>query len=476
MSLGRGESPEQVEFWIPTENLARGPGSPFYANLNGILREEQFDAYVEVLCAEYYAKKMGRPGIPPGVYFRMLLIGYFERLPSDRGIAWRCADSLSLRRFLGYGLDEESPDHSSLCRIRQRLPLELHEEVFGWVLNVLARRGLIDGKTLGVDSTTLEANAALRSLVRRDTGEGYEDYLRKLAKESGIEEPTRSDIAKLDRKRKKKGSNKIWKNPHEPDAHITKMKSGGTDMGHKLDHAVDLGGHGAVVGMTLHGGARGDTQCMPETLEKAQEQLDALGSNPEASKKLHAKPGSEVVADKGYHGNEVLTDLEDRGTRTYISEPERGGRKWKDQPEAQKAVYANRRRIRGERGKKLLRKRGELLERPFEHYLEAGGMRRTYLRGHGNIMKRLLVHVAGFNLGLLMRTILGYGTPRQYAGASRAAISAILTLLERLWAAGVRFADIRRVSVSTQPFFPEAAVPRLCASWRGPRAAFSTAC
>ena len=476
MSLGRGESGSQEELWVPAQKLARGPGSPFYGKLNVILREEQFDAYVEELCAEYYAEKMGRPGIPPGVYFRMLLIGYFERLPSDRAIAWRCADSLSLRRFLGYGLDEDTPDHSSLCRIRQRLPLEVHEEVFGWVLSVLARRGLIDGKTLGVDSTTLEANAALRSLVRRDTGEGYEDYLRRLAKESGIEDPTRSDIAKLDRKRKKKGSNKIWKNPHEPDAHITKMKSGGTDMGHKLDQAVDLGGHGAVLGMTLHGGARGDTQCMPETLEKAQQQLDALGSDPEASRKMHAEPGSEVVADKGYHGNEVLTDLEDEGTRTYISEPERGGRKWKDKPEAQKAVYANRRRIRGERGKKLLRKRGELLERPFEHYLEAGGMRRTYLRGHGNIMKRLLVHVAGLNMSLLMRTITGYGTPRQYADASGAAIAAILSLLARLWAARSRSAVNYRGSAPTRSFSPGVAAPRLRASWRGPRAAFSTAC
>ncbi len=476
MSLGRGESEDQVEFWTPTEKLARGPGSPFYAKLNEILREEQFDGYVEERCAEYYAEKMGRPGIAPGVYFRMLLIGYFERLPSDRAIAWRCADSLSLRRFLGYGLNQETPDHSSLCRIRQRLPLEVHEEVFGWVLSVLARRGLIDGKTLGVDSTTLEANAALRSLVRRDTGEGYEDYLRKLVQESGIEDPTRSDIAKFDRKRKKKGSNQEWKNPHEPDAHITKMKSGGTDMGHKLDQAVDLGGHGAVLGMTLHGGARGDTQCLPETLKAAQEQLDALGCDPEASKEMHAKPGSEVVADKGYHGNEVLTDLEDRGTRTYISEPDRGERNWKDQREAQKSVYANRRRIRGERGKELLRKRGELLERPFEHYLEAGGMRRTYLRGHGNIMKRLLLHVAGFNLGILMRAVIGYGTPRQYAEASRAAISAILSLMARLWTVRSRFTRISRVSAPAREFFRKLTAPRPAASCRGTRAAFSTAC
>jgi transposase len=474
MSLGRQESADQEELWIPTEKLARGPSSPFYAKLNEVLREEQFDRYVEERCAEYYAEALGRPGIPPGVYIRMLVVGYFERIPSDRGIAWRCADSLSLRRFLGFGLNEETPDHSSLCRIRQRLPLEVHEEVFGWVLSVLARRGLIDGKTLGVDATTLEANAALRSLVRRDTGEGYEDYLRKLAKESGIKNPTRSDIAKLDRKRPKKGSNKDWKNPHDPDAHITKMKSGKTDMGHKLEQAVDLDGEGAVLAVSLHGGTRGDTLSLPETLESAQEQLDALGCDPEAAKKMHAKPGSEVVTDKGYHSNETVKRLEDGGRRTYISEPERKGqRNWKDKRREQEAVYANRRRIRGERGKRLLRKRGELLERPFEHYLDAGGMRRTHLRGHGNIMKRLLVHVAGFNLGLVMRRVLGYATPRQYAEALSAAISALLGLVSRLWAGEFRFG---RISTPTRTFSAEVSAPRLAASWRTPGAICSTAC
>lgn len=476
MALGSQESSNQPGFWVSTEKLARGPSSPFYAKLNEILREEQFDGYLRERCAEYYAEKMGRPGIPPGVYFRMLLIGYFERISSDRGIAWRCADSLSLRRFLGYELDEETPDHSSLCRIRQRLPLELHEEVFGWVLSVLGRRGLIDGKTLGVDSTTLEANAALRSLVRRDTGEGYEDYLRRLAQESGIENPTRSDIAKLDRKRPKKGSNDDWKNPHDPDAQITKMKSGGTDMGHKLEQAVDLGGSGAVVAITLHGGARGDTQCLPETMMAAREQLDALSCDPEAAEKLHPQAGSEAVTDKGYHGNKVLNDLDEQGIRTYISEPDRGRRKWQDKKKEQQSVYANRRRIRGERGKRLLRKRGELLERPFEHYLEAGGMRRTYLRGHGNIMKRLLVHVAGFNLGLVMRKLLGYGTPRQFAGAYCALISAIQRLLARLSAVRSRFRDTRPVSVPIRATFQKFTDRLLGASWRRPTAAFSTAC
>ena len=245
----------QETLWIPHDAVASSPGHPFYEELERVLREEEFDSFVESKCSPYYAKKQGRPSIPPGVYFRMLLIGYFERIDSERGICWRCSDSLSLRQFLGLGMEERTPDHSSLSRIRNRLPLEVNESVFGWVLEVLASRGMIDGKTLGVDATTLKANAALRSIVRRDTGESYESYLKELARKSGIEEPSRADIAKLDKKRPKKGSNKEWVNPNEPDAEIMKMKSGGTDMAHKAEHAVDMSGEGAVIAVTLHGGA-----------------------------------------------------------------------------------------------------------------------------------------------------------------------------------------------------------------------------
>ena len=247
----------QETLWIPHDAVASSPGHPFYEELERVLREEEFDSFVESKCSPYYAKKQGRPSIPPGVYFRMLLIGYFERIDSERGICWRCSDSLSLRQFLGLGMEERTPDHSSLSRIRNRLPLEVHESVFGWVLEILASRGMIDGKTLGVDATTLEANAALRSIVRRDTGESYESYLKELARKSGIEEPSRADIAKLDKKRPKKGSNKEWVNPNEPDAEIMKMKSGGTDMAHKAEHAVDMSGEGAVIAVTLHGGGEG---------------------------------------------------------------------------------------------------------------------------------------------------------------------------------------------------------------------------
>ena len=433
MSMKSQTDSRQESLWISHDAVASSPGHPFYDQLERVLREEGFDAFVESQCSAYYAKTMGRPSIPPGVYFRMLLIGYFERIDSERGICWRCADSFSLRRFLGLALEESPPEHSSLSRIRTRLPLEVHDAVFGWVLGVLARRGLIDGKTLGVDATTLEANAALRSIVRRDTGESYESFLQELARQSGIQEPTRADLAKLDQKRPKKGANQDWVSPQDPDAEIMKMKSGGTHLAHKAEQAVDMSGEGAVLAVTLHGGAKGDTKSLPDTLEAAQSNLEELADDEGAGEQIHEDAGREVVADKGYHGNETLLALSEEGYRTYISEPNRGGRKWKDKADAQAATYANRRRIRRERGKALLRRRGELLERPFAHYLEAGGMRRTHLREHGNILKRLLVHIAGFNLGLLMRSLIGRGTPKAYAeleAALRAAFSCFLFILQ----------------------------------------------
>ena len=442
MSMKKKKKSRQETLWIPHDAVASSPGHPFYEELERVLREEEFDSFVESKCSPYYAKKQGRPSIPPGVYFRMLLIGYFERIDSERGICWRCSDSLSLRQFLGLGMEERTPDHSSLSRIRNRLPLEVHESVFGWVLEVLASRGMIDGKTLGVDATTLEANAALRSIVRRDTGESYESYLKELARKSGIEEPSRADIAKLDKKRPKKGSNKEWVNPNEPDAEIMKMKSGGTDMAHKAEHAVDMSGEGAVIAVTLHGGAKGDTKSLPDTLEKAQSNLQELANNAECCERIHEDAGREVVGDKGYHGNDILVELVEQEYRSYISEPERGGRKWKDKQAEQAATYANRRRIRGTRGKRLIRRRGELLERPFAHYLEAGGMRRTHLRRHENILKRLLTHVAGFNLGILMRNLIGKATPKEYAELNASLIAALLRFVSTI---GARFAPLQSI-------------------------------
>jgi transposase len=425
--MKRRSQGHQETLWVAHDAIAESPGHPFYDKLERILREEEFDKFVEGECAPHYAVKRGRPSIPPGVYFRMLLIGYFERIDSERGICWRCSDSLSLRRFLGLGLDESTPEHSSMSRIRTRLPLEIHEAVFSWVLRVLGLYGLINGKTIGVDATTLEANAALRSIVRRDTGESYETFLEGLARESGIETPTRSDLARLDRKRPKKGSNKDWVHPHDPEAEIMKMKDGRTHLSHKAEHAIDMNGEGAVLAVTLHGGAKGDTKSLPDTLDEAQGNLEDLGEDEEAGERLHEDAGREVVADKGYHSNDTLVRLSEEEYRTYISEPDRGRRKWKDKEKEQLATYANRRRVRGEQGKRLLRQRGELVERPFAHYLQ-GSMRRTHLRHHGNILKRLLVHVAGFNLGILMRNLIGTGTPKEYADL-RGGLRAVLLWL-----------------------------------------------
>ena len=423
MAMGEAQGTAQGEFWVETRALARAPGHPFYQRLNVLLKQHGFDEYVAGQCAEFYAED-GRPGIPPGVYFRMLMIGYFEGLDSERGIAWRCADSLSLRTFLGYGLDQETPEHSSLSRIRHRIDVETHAAVFVWVLKVLAQEGLVSGTTVGVDGTTLEANAALRSIVRRDTGEKYQEFLERLAKASGIETPTREDLAKLDRKRAKKGSNDEWKHPYDPDARITKMKDGRTHLAHKAEHAVDMES-GAVLAVTLQHANLGDTTTIAPTLEAAKENLEQVAADSQTADAVGPGGVQEVVADKGYHSNASVREFSAAKLRTYIAEPERGRRRWECREPEQKAVYANRRRIRGVRGRRLMRRRGELIERTFAHCYETGAMRRTYLRGQENILKRLLVHVAGFDLGLVMRKLLGHGTPRELANGLGKALLAL---------------------------------------------------
>ena len=424
MALGKWGQPKQENMFVATASLAKSPGHPFYERLNQLLSEADFDGFAEAECAPYYADKMGRPSIPPGVYFRMLLIGYFECLESERGIDWRVSDSLSLRRFLGYDLDEQTPDHSSLSRTRERLPLEVHQQIFGWGIGVLARAQQVKGKTVGVDATTLEANAAMRTIVRRDTGESYQAFLERLAKASGIQTPTRADLSKLDKKRPKKASNKDWEHPHDPDARITKMKDGRTHLAHKVEHAVDLE-TGALLAVTLCAADEGDTESLPWTLLRAELNLDRLALDEQARKHLHKKPLGEVVADKGYHSNESLVMLKESNIRSYVSEPDRGRRKWVDRKDAQAAVYANRQRIKGARSQALGKARAELVERSFAHAYDTGGMRRLHLRDRDNILKRLLIHDTAHNLGLLMRKLVGAGTPRGLHGFA-AALSAIL--------------------------------------------------
>lgn len=447
MSMGRRRGEAQGEFWVRTDSLPAAPSHPFYERLNRVLRDADFDRFCERRCEKFYAKRLGRPSIPPGVYFRMLMIGYFEKLDSERQIAWRCDDSRALRTFLGYGPDQSTPDHSSLSVVRQRIDRETHQAVFDWVLARLAEWKLLKGRILGVDASTLEADAAMRSIVRRETGETYQEFLTGLAKASGIATPTAADLAKLDRKRKdKKARNDEWHNPHDPDAKIAKMKDGRTHLAYKPEHAVDLE-TGAIVAAEIHPANQGDTTTLHGTLERAAKSLKRV---------RHSTPAGEageldvraVVSDKGYHSAATLARLSDAGLRSYIAEPDRGRRRWtekqaRDQAwrtREQRAVYRNRRRLVRSRSKALHRKRGELVERSFEHVLDDGGMRRTWLKGIERVRKRYLVQVAAFNLGLILRKLTGYGTPRGLADAWRALLAWVEKRLgwsAALWAASI---------------------------------------
>ena len=347
MAMGKKRKRDrQASMWVATADLPTSAGHPFYARLNRVLDDAGFDTFVEAQCAQFYADGIGRPSLAPGRYFRLLLLGYFEGLDSERAIAWRAAESLSIRQFLDFALHEAPPDHSTLSRTRRLIDVETHQAVFTWVLQRLADAHLVEGHTIGIDATTLEANAAMRSIVRRDTGDAYEAWLTRLAEASGIATPTRAELARFDRTRKKKGSNDDWTHPEDPDAKITKMKDGRTHLAHKAEQAVDLE-TGAIVGVTVQDADDGDTTTMIETLITAAEQVEAV---------LPAGAGlAEVVADKGYHSNETMVAFAEVDIRSYVSEPDRGRRKWKGKAAARDAVYANRRRIRGNRGQRLLR-------------------------------------------------------------------------------------------------------------------------
>ena len=425
MAMGKRKTHHQQPLFIAAADLPRSAAHPFYAKLNEVLAGWKFDSFVEGLCAKFYEETIGRPSLQPGKYFRLLLIGYFEGIDSERGIAWRCADSLSLRAFVGFALDEKSTEHSTISRTRRLIDLETHKEVFQWVLKVLADYDLVSGKTVGIDATTLEANAAMRSIVRKDTKQNYQEFLTDLAKASGIETPTREDLVKLDRKRKNKASNDDWENPNDTDAKIAKMKDGSTHLAHKAEHAVDMES-GAVLAVTLQAADLGDTTTMMETIVAATENLRAVSDDARVADKIDENFMSEAVTDKGYHSNGAMKDLQEMEIRSYAAEPDRGPRDWSGEPEAQAPVYANRRRVRGKRGKRLMRQRGELIERSFAHNYETGAMRRTHLRHHDNISKRLLVHVGGFNLSLVMRRLTGFGKPRCLQGLFAPIFSRIL--------------------------------------------------
>lgn len=406
MALGRRKGEQQDDLFIMAEHMPKAPGHVFYRKLNAILRDAGFDRWVEDLCQQYYAQTQGRPGIPPGTYFRMLLIGYFEGIGSQRGIAWRCSDSLSLREFLGIPLTEDSPDHSTLSVVRDRLPVEVHRDVFTWVLRLLEEKKLVKGKTVGVDSTTLEANAAMKSIVRRDTGDDYETYVKQLMAEEEIEQPTSEEVRRFDKQRRdKKVSNEEWVSESDPEACITKMKDGTTHLAYKAEHVVDLETN-AILAAEIYAGDHADSQTLEDSVNHAQTNLNEAQIGAEIK---------DVAADKGYHATEQLTAMAQHTPyRTYIPEPElKHNRRWTDKPAEQKdAVYANRRRVKGERGKQMQRQRSEFVERTFAHVCETGGARRTWLRGMEKVKKRYLLAAAAHNMGLLMRKLFQMGTPR----------------------------------------------------------------
>jgi transposase len=437
--MARGKRRQkQTSFWVETSRLQARGRHPFYSRLNDILARSKFDPYAERICRKYYAATVGRPSIAPGVYFRCFLIGYFEGIDSERGIAYRVSDSLSLREFLGLSLEEQTPDHSTLSKTRRLMNLGTHQAVFRWVLKRLVGEGLVSGKTLGVDATTLEANAALKSIVRRDNGASYDEHVTALMKAEGIDEPTPAERQRYDRRRKKSLSNRDWVNPYDAEARITKMKDGRTHLAYKAEHAVDLE-TGAVVAVTVQPGDRGDTASMLVTLSEAGGAVTEMaGQAAEAGAAGPAETVSDVgvervVADKGYHSKNTLQDLAEVGVRTVIAEPERKRQKWEGQRAAQAAVYANRRRLETNTAKALMRRRGELLERSFAHLYDTGGMRRVHLRGKENIAKRVLLHASGFNLSLILRAMMGVGTARQAADL----LTAVCVVLSRLARAAI---------------------------------------
>ena len=427
MTMGKRRQRQEALF-VTTEGLARSPGHPFYRKLNELLAEADFDRWIERRSQRFYnqQEKRGQPSIPPGVYFRMLLVGYFEGLDSQRGIAWRCADSLSLRQFLGVALDQATPDHSTLTNTRNRLPQEVFSEVFQFVLRIAGEKKLLAGKTVGVDSTTLEANAAMKSIVRRDTGEDWNGYVTRLMREDGTieadEEPTDEEIRRYDKKRKnKRVSNEDWQSPSDPDSRITKMKDGRTHLAYKAEHVVDLESD-LVLAAEVYPADHGDTDTLADSLLQAQVNLN------EAQSEVQIE---EAAADKGYHAARTLELCQWMGVRTYVPEPRRVHQSvWTDKPdEYRQAVLANRRRTKRAKGKRLQRLRSERCERTFAHICNSGGMRRSWLRGTEKLTKRYLIAVAAHNLGRILRTLFGIGKPKALQGYL--ALAALMHLIIR---------------------------------------------
>jgi transposase len=428
----RKKRERQEALWYGSE-LPSAPGHPFYSRLNEILDKAGFDGFCEEKCAAFYHAKLGRPSLAPGLYFRTMMVGFFEGIDSERGIAWRLADSLTLRQFLSTALDERTPDHVTISRTRRLIDAETHQLVFAWVLERLAQGGLIKGQTVGVDSTTLEANAAMKSIVRRDTGESYAAYLTRLAEAEGVDAEDMAAVRRMDRKRAKRTSNEEWQSPSDPEAEVARLKDGRTALAYKVENAVDME-TGAIVAVTTHGGAAADTATVETTVLEAGVAVAELiaEQTPEGEAVVHGGGVAEVVADKGYHSNEVMRTLTGMELRTYVAEPDRGERNWKGKRAEKQAVYGNRRRIGSKRGKRLQRARGEKVERNFAHQFNSGGMDRLWVRGLDNVHKKLLLQAAACNLALLMRSIYGAGKPKAAHDKLREAVLAFLACMDAM--------------------------------------------
>jgi transposase len=430
MAMGKRRQ-RQESLFVMADDLRRSAGHPFYEKLNALLSETGFERWIEKRCEAFYEReeKRGRPSIPPGVYFRMLLVGYFEGIDSQRGIAWRCADSLSLRQFLGLSLSEKTPDHSSMTNTRQRLPAEVFTEVFRFVLAIAVEKGLVSGKTVGVDSSTLEANAAMKSIIRRDSGEDWNEYVTRLMREEGViapeDQPTAEELRRYDKKRKdKKVSNDEWVSETDPDSRIAQMKDGRTHLAYKAEHVVDLN-NDLLLAAEIRPADHGDAQTLVDSVLEAQGNLEEAGCEERIE---------EVAADKGYHAAGTLELAESLSLRTYIPEPNRKhNSRWTDKsPEYQRAVYENRRRVKRAKSKRLQRWRSEFCERTFAHVCDSGGMRRSWLRGLADVTKRYVIAAAAHNLGRILRALFGIGKPRVLQGQGGLAAlvySAVVRLL-----------------------------------------------
>jgi transposase len=439
----------QPEFWIAANQVVSPAQSGYYAQLEETLESFGFAAKVRALCAPAYDKSgMGRPGIDPVVYLKMIMVGFFEDLPSERAIAARCADSMSIRAFLKYELHEKTPEHSSFTVIRQRLGLEIYQRIFTLTLQALREHGLLRGKNLGIDSSVIEANASLRALVHRNTEEQYWDYVKRLAAESGIDPDDAAAVRKFDRHRPGKGSNQEWVNPYDPDAKIGRTKDGATDMIYKPEAVVDLD-TGAIVQAQVHPGDQADHKEMATRVLEAQQNI-----NQAAGEKLDTLTVNSVTSDKGYYAVNELQALQQEDIRTVIADPIDNRRLDKLEPDEKKAVQAARRSTKSTSGKELLRRRGMHIERSFAHVLDCGGMRRTTLRGWENLNKRFKLAAAIYNLSQLMRKLFGIGTPKQLAARGRLLFLQFTYLLAAIARIVNQYTSARiRISFATQEIF-----------------------